>query len=97
MAERTGVTRVETLGSLWMIDNDLRRYCRFPKHEAPRERPEWSDERAGRLRDSVWHDFAGSWEVDQYGRLVIQVYEERETGTPDPRWFCVFAPYARTL
>lgn len=88
--ERTGITRVESHGSMWMIDNDLRRYCRFPKHEGPREKPEWSDERAGKLQDAVWHDFHGDWFIDKMDRLHIQVVVDGGDGT----WFSVTAPWA---
>ena len=58
-----GIVRVESLGSVWEIDENLNRYRRFPKTETGREKPEWSDERAGALQDAVWHDFTGDWEI----------------------------------
>lgn len=45
--------KVETRGSLWLIDQDLGRYLRTPKQEVPRD-PEWS---LGWLKDLEWHDF----------------------------------------
>jgi len=54
--------RVESHGSVWTFDTELKRYMRLPKQEAPRERPEWSDERAGALQDVVWHDYV-SWRI----------------------------------
>ena len=56
------------------IDDDLLRYRRLPKHEMGRERPEWSDERAGILQDAVWHTFE-RWEIrphpDAYVRRLV--------------------------
>lgn len=46
---------IESLGSIWEIDALDMRYRRWPKHEAPRERPEWGDERAEALQDYTWH------------------------------------------
>lgn len=93
----SGVTRVETKGSIWVIDNDLRRYCRFPKHEGPRERSEWGGPEAGALQDAVWHNFEGDWWVDpEFGwrpaRLMIQTDRDG-----DGRWLCVVAPEARVI
>lgn len=73
------MTRIETLGSIFEIDELDRRYRRFPKHEAPRERPEWSDERAGRLQDGIWHPYL-SWEIrvvpslGEWERLLIMTH-----------------------
>ena len=84
------MTRVETAGSIWMIDNDLRRYCRFPKQEQPREHPEWGGPEAGALQDAVWHDFAGEWAITPSGRLLIQVEYRDDPGD----WWTVSAPHA---
>lgn len=70
--------RIETGGSIFEIDEDMDRYRRFPKNEGPREKPEWSDERAGALQDAVWHPFV-KWGY-RSGRLVIQVEEADENG-----------------
>ena len=87
-----GVVRVETLGSIFVIDEDLERYCRFPLQEGPRERPEWGGPDAGDLQDLVWHDYAGGWFIHPItDRLVIRVREEPGTG----EWWGVSAPYAR--
>lgn len=73
--------RVETKGSFWWLDESAHEYMRLPKHEAPRERPEWSDERAGVLQDAVWHPFE-RWAIGKHpsyrpdGQLVE---------VPDPR------------
>lgn len=55
--------RIETVGSIFEIDEDLMRYRRWPKQEAPRDNPEWSDSRAGALQDFVWHSYE-RWETD---------------------------------
>lgn len=84
--------RVETLGSVWLIDDVEKRYCRMPKSEKPRENG-WGDETAGVLQDAVWHAFEGGWWIsDTTGRLVIQVefVEGRD-------WLVVSAPNAVVL
>ena len=66
--------RIESLGSVWEIDEDDLRYRRFPKNEAPRENPEWGGPEAGALQDFVWHPFI-SWRITSNrffeSRLVI--------------------------
>lgn len=59
---RPGAVKVETLGSFFWLDESAMAYARLPKHEAPRERPEWSDERAGVLQDAVWHPMV-AWRI----------------------------------
>jgi hypothetical protein len=86
---RTGITRIESDGSFWMIDNDLRRYCRFPKNEMPRENPDWGSAEAGLLQDAVWHDFAGDWRIEPTGRLFIETEFHDGKG-----WFGPSAPSA---
>lgn len=54
---RPGSTRIESKGSIWWFDEQAREYLRLPRVEQPRERPEWSDERAGALQDAVWHPY----------------------------------------
>jgi hypothetical protein len=51
------VIKVESRGSMWLIDHDLGRYLRMPKEEVPRN-PEWS---LGTLEDLVWHDYESWW------------------------------------
>lgn len=63
---RPGCVRVETWGSYWWFDETAKEYLRLPKAESPREKPEWSDERAGVLQDAVWHPYE-SFEVDEDG------------------------------
>lgn len=46
--------RVETEGSFWLIDTDLERYCRMPKHEGPRPE-DWFDDRGTAIEDLAWH------------------------------------------
>lgn len=50
--------RVETKGSMWIIDDDLGRYMRMPKEEQPRP-DHWSQ---GALEDLTWHDMK-SWRL----------------------------------
>lgn len=72
--------RVTSFGSIWEIDEDLMRYRRYPRREQPRERAEWSDERAGALQDFVWHPMAGEWRLEpRHKRLIIPVPDERAT------------------
>lgn len=59
---RPGTTRVVTRGSYVWLDGTAMEYLRLPLGETPRERPEWSDERAGVLQDAVWHPMTG-WEI----------------------------------
>ena len=57
--------RVVTRGSVVWIDDAGLRYHRLPLEEQPRERAEWSDERAGPLQDAVWHPMS-SWHLGSY-------------------------------
>lgn len=68
-----GLHVVESLGSIWWIDEVLERYWRMPKVEMPRECPEWSDSRAGACQDAVWHPLLDWW-IDEAdgGRLIIR-------------------------
>lgn len=86
------MTRVESMGSMWQIDEDLKRYCRFPKQELPREHPFWGGPDAGFLQDAVWHDFEGEWRITPTDHLLIEVFEDPVKG-----WFVVRAPGARVL
>ena len=52
---RPNTTHVVSKGSNIWLDDAAMEYLRLPKGETPRERPEWSDERAGALQDAVWH------------------------------------------
>lgn len=93
-----GAVKVETLGSFVWLDEAAGQYLRTPKEEAPREKAEWSDERAGRLQDGVWHEMI-TWSIDRHpahsGRtwpccrscpgLMIDVVDP-ETG-PKTLWF----------
>lgn len=92
--------RIESRGSVWTFDTEELRYMRFPKHEAPRERPEWSDERAGTLQDGIWHPYK-NWLItakDYTGRhpdlgrrripkgsLLIEMPDGSLTVAPDAR------------
>jgi hypothetical protein len=76
-----GIIRVETLGSWWLIDEVNLRYCRFPKTEGGRERPEWGDERAGMLQDAIWHEFTGRWHHSAATGLQLETHTD-DNGTP---------------
>lgn len=56
--------RVVTKGSVWLFDEDRKMYCRFPRDEKPRERPEWGSAEAGVLQDAVWHSYA-AWRIER--------------------------------
>lgn len=62
---RPGAIKVETKGSFFWLDEAAGEYLRLPKEERPRERPEWSDERAGALQDAVWHPMVG-WRIGPF-------------------------------
>jgi hypothetical protein len=66
-----GVSRVVSLGSVWDFDAAASGYRRMPLREAPRERPEWGDERAGPCEDFIWHALVDAWITDDGERLVI--------------------------
>lgn len=55
---------------MFEIDDEAKKYRRFPNREAPRERPEWSDHRAGMLQDFIWHPF-DRWTVDD---VELRIY-----------------------
>ncbi|MGH1490555.1 MAG: hypothetical protein ACRBK7_14390 [Acidimicrobiales bacterium] len=59
---RPDSAHVATKGSNVWLDGTAGEYPRLPLGEAPRERPEWSDDRAGVLQDAVWHPMTG-WRV----------------------------------
>lgn len=71
-------THVLTRGSNVWLDADSGRYMRMPRDESPRERAEWSDERAGVLQDAVWHPMI-DWSIgptpahDPHGSGVCQI------------------------
>lgn len=82
---RPGAVRVETLGSIWFIDEIEGEYIRMPREEGPR-RPgpngeDWggADADPG-LQDLVWHKQYG-WEIrpgEAISRLVIFTDPEHE-------------------
>ncbi len=57
--------KVETKGSFFWIDEHAGEYMRLPKHEAPRERPEWGSVDAGVLQDAVWHPM-NAWRIGHF-------------------------------
>lgn len=80
---KPGALKIETNGSFWFFDEVNRKYLRMPKQEGPRERPEWGDERAGRLQDLYWHDY-DRWEVIN-GKLIIHFEDDdRVVFAPNP-------------
>lgn len=57
--------RVESKGSIWMLDDDHARYARMPKQEGPRWSPDgedWGGPGAGPLEDLSWHPML-DWEI----------------------------------
>lgn len=68
---RPGCTKVETQGSYWWLDDNAGEYLRLPKNEQPRERADWSDERAGLLQDGVWHPME-QWWIDE-NRMALRI------------------------
>lgn len=86
------MNRVESEGSLWLLDDEQGRYCRMPKQEGPRWSPpekDWGGETAGPLQDLKWHPMSG-WEIRPVfdgTRLVIYLDDERE--------HCITAPIPR--
>lgn len=61
---RQGSFRLETLGSYWWFDTFAKQYCRSPKGEKPRAKPEWGDKTAGVVQDFVWHPYESISIVD---------------------------------
>lgn len=60
--------RVESLGSMWLIDEIDMVYMRLPKGEGPRKSPDgadWTGPGAGILQDYVWHPFE-SWAIEEH-------------------------------
>lgn len=86
---RPGAVRIESVGSIWFLDEAGGEYLRLPKTEGPRESPEgedWGGPDAGGLEDLKWHPMFG-WERKVYGmteKLVIFTDEAHE--------MCVSAP-----
>lgn len=81
--------RVESKGSIWLLDDDLGRYARMPKTEGPRQSPpgaDWGGRTAGPLEDLCWHPMV-RWQILSPGpnpwtmqpTLIIDV------GDPDGR------------
>lgn len=88
-----GCVTVETLGSFFWIDDTLSRYTRLPKHEAPRERPEWSDERAGVLQDAVWHPMV-AWRIGTVpaDQAKFEAMRDIIEGDPERYWMVALRP-----
>lgn len=58
------LTRVETQGSIWLLDDDQHRYLRMPKTEEPREAGWWDDPAGSALEDLTWHPM-NSWRISE--------------------------------
>ena len=88
------MTRIETTGSIWLIDDDRHVYYRFPREERPRERPEWGGPDAGALQDAVPHDFVEWWIDPPTGHRPAAL---RIRTTPGDNGRCVWAPNPEIL
>lgn len=86
------MNRVETKGSVWMLDDDQLRYARMPKHEGPRLSPpgaDWGGSGACALQDLVWHPMV-RWEIQQKPVMAVSVnpwtfdVERIDTGDVQP-------------
>lgn len=83
-------TTIESLGSVWLIDENEKHYCRLPRTEGPRQSPpgeDWGGPDAGDLQDLVWHPYL-EWSISRgTGRLFIQTQEDgRGVSAPVTRW-----------
>ena len=96
---RPGTTHVVTKGSHVWLDDAAGEYLRLPKTEGPRERAEWSDERAGPLQDAVWHPMV-AWRIGPHPAAAQRPQDRRfprpdglmidyldPNGTPRTAWF----------
>ena len=72
-------TTVETMGSVWLLDEDNCVYLRMPKHEGPRSNG-WGAADQGDLADLVWHPFE-SWEIaDRFGQPILMIHTDSPGG-----------------
>lgn len=75
--------RVVTSGSVWLLDAGGR-YCRMPRHEGPRENPEWGGRDAGVIADFIWQPMSGVGVIDRGGKPCLRLMpvdgEDRENG-----------------
>lgn len=70
---------VETMGSVWLIDEDAGVYLRMPKREGPRENG-WGDADQGDLADLTWHPF-NEWEIrDVLGEPCLLIHTNSPGG-----------------
>lgn len=85
-------TRVESKGSIWLIDEVASRYARMPKYEGPRLSPpgeDWGGVTAGSLEDLKWHDME-SWKIVDNPIMGYRLvgpdaeFESFETGEVQP-------------
>lgn len=84
--------RVESVGSIWLFDEDLKRYMRMPKTEAPRERKPYYDQHES-LDDLVWHEYARYLVRDGWLRIILTDADaivapiaRPGSGVPDDVW-----------
>ena len=80
------MTRIESVGSIWLLDEEQSRYMRMPKREEPRPNG-WGGPDQEQLQDLVWLPFIG-WRIDPE-RLQLRIHtHDNEHGKP----MCVVAP-----
>lgn len=84
--------RIRTKGSMWVIDEGAKRYCRFPLDEGGREHPWWGNEEAGALQDAVWHDYE-TWQITRNRQWEVEGEWLRFDGPEGP----VNAPFPEVL
>lgn len=91
--------RIQTDGSVWLIDEERKLYWRFPLDEAPRDPVEYGDASAGVLQDAVPHACERWWvapvaaAVDGFGnvihsidKLFIETTAGMTISAPRPIW-----------
>lgn len=101
-----GAIKVESKGSYWWFDELNHKYMRLPKQEAPREKKEWGNEKAGVLQDAIWHDYESWGFTPMLSSRDLLVYESVGE-LPEPTEFdlkivvpsgeVITAPYAARL
>ena len=78
------VIQIETLGSMWFIDEDQKRYLRMPKTEGPRA-PGWWElpEPGDPLNDLEWHSMV-DWQIapSDLGQMILYIEYESKDGNP---------------
>lgn len=84
--------RIESVGSIWLIDEDLKRYMRMPKTEKPREPKPYYDQHES-LDDLVWHSYSRWFTGNGWLRIVLSDGDaiaaplaHHHSGVPDDVW-----------